>query len=474
MLCDPRSGVMRTALLAVLLAGAFAGVAAPQAVAPRAVRHVVVVLLDDVGVDKVGAYGEHPTAGPTPVVDALAAEGVLFRAAYAEPECSPTRAAILTGLHPSRTGVGTIIPLGNAAGSLAGTFVASEDLDWLPRRLTACGIVCEAVGKWHLTHELVPDFHRHPIRVGFRRHAGHLGNLGSWKSLPEDEGYWSWEKNVATASGWSQTTSTMYATLDTAYEAYIALTTAASLHRRSFTWLALNAAHDPWDKPPRDLFTGNFEGAAGQEESVLESADTLLGQLLAAWTAAAPTEAAATVWIVMGDNGTPSEAVEPPWPAIQSKSHVTEGGIRVPLIVAGPGVVHGAECSAPVHAPDVWATVLELMGTPPPTTGTDAISFVPALRDPAAFKGRGWAYARIHTPNGFGPYTYNRRAVRRADGWKLRVQDAFPASTEYHLNNVLSDPLEQVEFYPPTTSETTAIFNELLAIVQQCDAPTAP
>jgi len=56
---------------AALVLGLLAALAAGQ----QPPQHVVVVVLDDVGVDKVGAYG-HPTAGPTPVLDALAASGL--------------------------------------------------------------------------------------------------------------------------------------------------------------------------------------------------------------------------------------------------------------------------------------------------------------------------------------------------------------------------------------------------------------
>ena len=86
---------MRPATLVILLLVAALGAGSARAQGSH-IQHVVVVVLDDVGVDKIAAYGEHPTAGPTPVIDSLAAGGLLFRNAYANPTCSPTRARCRT------------------------------------------------------------------------------------------------------------------------------------------------------------------------------------------------------------------------------------------------------------------------------------------------------------------------------------------------------------------------------------------
>ena len=64
---------------------------------------------DDLGVDGVAAYRESPTVGPTPTLDLLAAQGVLFRNAWATPVCSPFRASALSGLHPHQHNVGWAI-----------------------------------------------------------------------------------------------------------------------------------------------------------------------------------------------------------------------------------------------------------------------------------------------------------------------------------------------------------------------------
>ena len=83
---------------------------------PGRADNFLIVVADDIGVDKVGAYeagecvmGQCPSPPPTPTIDALAARGVLFRNAWAMPVCSSTRVATLTGQHGFRTGVGRFV-----------------------------------------------------------------------------------------------------------------------------------------------------------------------------------------------------------------------------------------------------------------------------------------------------------------------------------------------------------------------------
>ena len=62
--------------------------------ATRAQQNVLLIIADDIGVDRIGAYAEHPDPGRTPAIDGLAASGVLFRNAWSSPTCSPARATI--------------------------------------------------------------------------------------------------------------------------------------------------------------------------------------------------------------------------------------------------------------------------------------------------------------------------------------------------------------------------------------------
>ena len=70
--------------------------------------NILVIIADDLGVDQVGVYGEGTSPAPTPIIDGLASSGVLFRNAWANPTCSPTRSCIMTGRYGYRTGVGQV------------------------------------------------------------------------------------------------------------------------------------------------------------------------------------------------------------------------------------------------------------------------------------------------------------------------------------------------------------------------------
>ena len=100
-----RSNALRSALVAA--GGLCLGLTACGAAEPTG--NVLIVLVDDIGPELLAVYGEGDDPPPTPNIDRLAAEGVLFRNAWANPLCSPTRALIMTGRYAFRTGVGSVI-----------------------------------------------------------------------------------------------------------------------------------------------------------------------------------------------------------------------------------------------------------------------------------------------------------------------------------------------------------------------------
>jgi hypothetical protein len=73
-------------------------------------HNVLVLMLDDIGIERLPLYGVGETWATTPTLDSLAADGVSFRTVWAAPVCSPSRAAALTGRYAARTGFGTVNP----------------------------------------------------------------------------------------------------------------------------------------------------------------------------------------------------------------------------------------------------------------------------------------------------------------------------------------------------------------------------
>ena len=125
---------------------------------------VVLVILDDVGTDMLASYGEGPDPAITPNIDELAASGLVFEQAWSAPVCSPTRACILTGCWPERTGITNALG-SDGAGSL------DENLPTLAETLTNAGVLATCHGKWHLSVDEDPN---HPNLVGFTHYAGLL------------------------------------------------------------------------------------------------------------------------------------------------------------------------------------------------------------------------------------------------------------------------------------------------------------
>ena len=92
----------RGALLAVVLAGCLAANHAARAQTPRG-TNIVIILADDLGYGDLGAFGSPNIK--TPRLDAMAAEGQKWTNFYVQPVCSPSRAALLTGRLPIRSGM---------------------------------------------------------------------------------------------------------------------------------------------------------------------------------------------------------------------------------------------------------------------------------------------------------------------------------------------------------------------------------
>jgi arylsulfatase A-like enzyme len=399
----------------------------------------LIVLLDDVGVDKVAVYGEHPEPPRTPVLDSLAAQGLLFRNAYANPTCSPTRISVLTGRHPSRTGVGRwIAPWDDLWDLQDSTRTLPTVLTEGPREYDTA-----AIGKWHMVSFLRDDPSRHPLNQGFATHRGSLANLNMAVQDGEtDRGYWYWEKSVQGALAWSE----VYATTDTIDDAIEAM------HTLTPPWLlyvALNAPHIPAHEPPEELLAEPLPEDPTPSQlyaAMLEAADTELGRLMDSMS---ESQRETTTLFVAGDNGTPEDAITEPFDTSREKGAVYENGVRVPLIVLGPHVSSpGSETAALVQLTDLFATAAVLGGVDPQALSTpsgepiaiDGLSLLPILSD-ATERIRQVVYTEGFYPPGEPPYETHERMVRDDTHKLIRKEDQDGNLTTefFRLANGLTD-----------------------------------
>ena len=121
-------------LLAIVLGLVSAFAAGRSSAASR--PHVVVIVADDLGYSDLGSYGGEIS---TPNLDRLAREGVRFTQFYATPRCSPTRAALLTGLYPHEAGLDLMVPSVRLEKRLYGEGTPSESQEGLRLSLPPLG-----------------------------------------------------------------------------------------------------------------------------------------------------------------------------------------------------------------------------------------------------------------------------------------------------------------------------------------------
>ena len=141
--------------------------------APRGAPNVVVVLVDDVGFADLGCQGSEI---PTPNLDRLATEGAQFTNFHSTPMCSPTRAALLTGLTPHRAGVGHVAQ--DDPGFPGYRAEIADDVPTMAEALRDAGWATFCVGKWHLCRDAdtssAGPMHSWPCQRGFERFYGIL------------------------------------------------------------------------------------------------------------------------------------------------------------------------------------------------------------------------------------------------------------------------------------------------------------
>ncbi len=387
-------------------------------------ENVLFIVADDLGVDLLESYGEGSTFPPTPTIDMLRDAGVLFRNAWCNPICSPTRATIQTGRFAFRTGVGSTVARFGENGLPLPETIIPEVLDLNPQ----LGYSHAAIGKWHLTSESQGGFDG-PNLYGYAHFSGVLWDF---------EGYFDWTK---TEDGETADTQ-VYATTDNVNEAIEWINDRGE--SPWFMWLAFNAPHRPYHVPPDELHSYDLPGNQPPlllYQAMVEAMDTEISRLFAS---IATEVFDRTNVIFLGDNGTPNNITKPPFNPIHAKLTLFEGGVNVPLIISGPQVVSpGRESGVLVNTTDLFATALELMGVDveaslPPGTVLDSRSVLPILQG-QEFDPRRFVYAELFSNN--EAHEGQGQTIRNVGGFKL-IRFASHAAEFYDL---IRDPFETTD-----------------------------
>ena len=147
--------------------------------------NIIFVLGDDVGWGEFGSYGGGKLRGvPTPNLDALAADGMRFLRHYAQPLCTPSRVALMTGRLPIRVGLTPVLWPGQRLGLVAEEVTVAE-------LLSAAGYQTAMFGKWHLGENL----ENQPTNQGFDYAFYTMYNGGPWP-WADSAGYFDEENEI--------------------------------------------------------------------------------------------------------------------------------------------------------------------------------------------------------------------------------------------------------------------------------------
>jgi arylsulfatase A-like enzyme len=416
---------------------------------------VLVVVLDDVGVEQLEPWGLAPQPARTPTIDCLCERGLRFSQAWASPSCSPTRSELLTGHYNRRTGVGTIFTPDDPLVEL------STDFDSLADVGRRAGYATGLFGKWHLAEPTSPGAATHPNRSGFDRFAGSLANLNTSTDGHVGNGYGGWQRIVDGVPGRTEVYPTT-ATVDDALDFVAEVGDQPWLVVLSF-----HAPHVPFHWPPARLWGPQPWGVTFDQRrylAMLEAVDTELGRFLRSLP---DQQRADTHVIVMGDNGTVGEVIPEPLPPV-GKTTLNELGVRVPMVISGPAVERPGEVSdALVHVVDVLPTVADRLGVE--HEALDGRSWGPVFLDPDAEVHETVASSR-YFPLGLGEPSTLDATIRDATHKLVRHSDGVEELFEVGPDRLVEGP-DLLD--GPLTPEEEARLEALRAELEALDASVA-
>jgi len=404
----------------LLLLSLFAGPAILFSAA-SARPNVIFILCDDLGVNDLHCYGR--TDHRTPNLDRLAAEGMRFTNAYcAQPICSPSRAAILTGKTPARLHLTTYLPGRADAPSQKLLHPKIEkqvglDEKTIPRYFKEAGYTTAAIGKWHVGGQ----------GFGPSEHGFDVVETAPANTVPS-----------ATEGGKGEYALTAFA------EAFVE----ENRERPFLLYLAHNTPHIPYKARP-DRIAKNAGAFEPVYAAVIESLDATVGLLLAKLDAVGLTKN--TLVVFTSDNGglhAPEGGharVTHNTPFRAGKGFLYEGGLRIPLIVRWPGQVPaGQVVDAPFLNTDWIPTLLALAGLPVPS-GLDAIDASALLTGRGKLPDRRLFWHFPHYTNQGG----RPGGAMREGTWKLvELYDAPDNPELYDLANDIGEKKDLSSRHP--------------------------
>lgn len=415
--------------------------------------NIIFILADDLGKEWISAYGAEDIE--TPNIDALAESGMLFHNAYSMPQCTPSRATLLTGKHPYRTG-----------------YVNHWDVprwgiayfDWKQRQNTTfahllkdLGYNTAAAGKWQLN-----DFRLEPEAM--RKHG--FDDWAMWTGyetgvVPSKERYQ--DPYINTPEG-SKTYKDKFGP-DIYTDRLIAF---MQTHKDEpfLLYYAMALPHTPFVSTPDEP---EAETKLERHKAMTRYVDKMVGKIVDAVDALGLREK--TIIIFTTDNGS-TASVNGTRNGILvegGKTDKTENGVCAPFIISAPGLVpEGVQTYALTDFADLLPTFVDLAGGEVPgDLAIDGVSIAPVILGEEEDSKRDWVLAMGHHPA-----ILDEQGVRGREDFATRVirdkEYKVWVSNEkeiIRLHNLIEDPWEKNNIIDSKEAEDLAALAKFQEIV---------
>ena len=424
----------------------FAGMFQPAIAADR--PHIVYIVADDLGWKDVGFHGSDIR---TPNIDQLAKTGAQLNQFYAQPMCTPTRAALMTGRYPFRYGLQTVVILSGQTHGL-------DTEEWLlPQALKEAGYQTAIIGKWHLGHG---DRKFWPRQRGFDFQYGPLiGEIDYFTHEQHKVLDWYLNNKPLKEKGYSTTL---------LGNAAVRLIDAHDKAKPLYLYLTFNAPHTPYQAPEADLnrYRHIADPARRAYAASISAMDDQIGRVVAALERRGMRDN--TLIVFQSDNGGVRNAMfagegdlsktkipNDNGPYRDGKGSLYEGGTRVAALANWPGrIAPGTQVDGMMHVVDMYPTLARLAGAS--TTRSKPLDGLDV-----------WATIAQGQPSPRTEVVYNiepfRAGIRQGD-WKLVWRTPLPESAE--LFDIAKDPGEKTDLAAGQPDKVLALkrrANELAA-----------
>ena len=422
--------------------------------------NIVLIFTDDQGYRDVGTYGAPQIK--TPHLDRMAQEGNRFTNFYvAQPVCSASRAALLTGCYPNRLGIHGALSPHNEIGLHPQETTIAEMLKPL-------GYATAIFGKWHLGDD--PAFL--PTQQGFDQYFGLPYSNDMWPRHPENGKFDFPPLPLMENAQIIDTIENDQSQLTTWYTERAVQFIENHQDQPFFLYVPHSMPHVPLFVS--DKFKGQSE--RGLYGDVIMEIDWSVGQILAALRQNKLDEN--TLVIFISDNG--------PWlsygthsgsalPLREGKGTTWEGGVRVPCIMRWPGhIPANTVTKLPAMTIDLLPTIAEITGAKLPERTIDGKSILPLITNqPNAENPHDAYYFYYHTnelhavQSGrwklYFPHTYRTLNGRegRNDGIPVDYASAEVETLElYDLENDSSETTNVADQHPEVVARLSGLANQ--------------